>query len=154
MIVMAGQSDRPTARRWEQRTLAATRALAVVALASGLVVLSVQTALFEGRVGAALELAAIARVVVETQAGHVWLVRFGLLVLLAAFLLLRLSVARRCDGCPGSSSSMRAWRWQSSLWSPRSASRRPRATTRGCGRSRSASSPRRSRERPPRQRVP
>ncbi|PYM77313.1 MAG: hypothetical protein DME03_05505 [Candidatus Rokuibacteriota bacterium] len=97
MIVMAGQSDRPTARRWEQRTLAATRALAVVALASGLVVLSLQTALFEGRVAAALDLAAIARVVVETQAGHVWLVRFGLLVLLAAFLLLRLSVDRRVD---------------------------------------------------------
>src|SRR4029077_10470974 len=73
MIVMAGQSDRPTARGWEQRTSAPTRALALVALASGLVVLSVQTALFEGRAGAALDLAAIMRVVVETQAGHAWL---------------------------------------------------------------------------------
>ena len=97
MIVMAGQSDRPTARRWERRTLAATRALAVVALASGLVVLSAQTALFEGRAGAALDLAAIARVVVETQAGHVWLARFGLLVVLAAFLLLRLPADQRVD---------------------------------------------------------
>jgi putative copper export protein/mono/diheme cytochrome c family protein len=97
MIAMAGQSDRPTARRWERRTLAVMRALAVVALASGLVVLSVQTALFEGRPGAALDLAAIARVVVETQAGHVWLVRFGLLVVLAAFLLLRLPVDQRVD---------------------------------------------------------
>lgn len=97
MIVMAGQSDRPTARRWERRTLAATRALAVVALASGLVVLSAQTALFEGRAEAAFEAGAIARVVVETQAGHVWLVRFGFLVILAVFLALRLPVDQRVD---------------------------------------------------------
>src|SRR6185503_6039023 len=57
----------------------------------------VQTALFEGRAGAALDLGAIARVVVETQAGHVWLVRFGLLVVLAAFLLLPLPVDQRAD---------------------------------------------------------
>lgn len=97
MIAMAGQSDRPTARRWERRTLRATRALAVIALASGLVVLAVQTALFEGRAGAAVDLAAMARVVVETRAGHVWLVRFGLLVVLAVFLLLRLPVDQRVD---------------------------------------------------------
>src|SRR4029450_560455 len=64
MIAMAGQSDRPTARRWERRTLAVTRALAVVALGSGLVVLSVQTALFEGRPRAAPALCAIPRGVV------------------------------------------------------------------------------------------
>src|SRR5262245_60277949 len=97
MIVMAGQSGRPTPRRWDRRRLAVTRALAGVALASGLVVVSVQTALFEGRPGAALDLAAIARVVVETQAGHVWLVRFGLLVVLAVFLLVRLTVDERVD---------------------------------------------------------
>src|SRR5262249_1521421 len=97
MIVMAGQSDRPTARRWERRTLAVTRALAVVALASGLVALSVQTALFQDPPGAALALPPTARVVVETQAGHVWLVRFGLLVTLAVFLLVRLTVDERVD---------------------------------------------------------
>src|SRR5262249_59510207 len=86
MIVMAGQSDRPTARRWERRTLAVTRALAVVALASGLVVLSVQTALFEGRPRAALDLAPIARALVETQARHPWLLRFRLPLVLARFL--------------------------------------------------------------------
>src|SRR5438876_1199511 len=97
MIVIAGRSDRPTARRWEHRILSSARGLAVAALASGLVVLSVQTALFEGRAGAALELGAIARVLTETQTGHVWLVRFGCLVLLSTFLLLRLSVDRRVD---------------------------------------------------------
>jgi putative copper resistance protein D len=97
MIVIAGRSDRPTAQRWEHRILSSARGLAVAALASGLVVLGVQTALFEGRAGAALELGAIARVLAETQTGHVWLVRFGFLVLLSTFLLLRLSVDRRVD---------------------------------------------------------
>ena len=59
MIVIAGPSDRSTARRWEHRVLCSARGLAVAALASGLVVLGVQTALFEGRAGAALELGAI-----------------------------------------------------------------------------------------------
>jgi putative copper export protein/mono/diheme cytochrome c family protein/peroxiredoxin len=97
MIVIAGPSDRATARRWEHRVLSSARGLAVAALASGLVVLAVQTALFEGRAAAALEVGAIGRVLVETQTGRVWLVRFGLLVLLAVFLLLRLSVDRRAD---------------------------------------------------------
>jgi len=97
MIVIAGRSDRPTARRWEHRMLTGTRGLALAALASGLVVLGVQTALFEGRPAAAFEAGAIARVLVETQAGRVWLVRFGFLAVLAAFLLLRLSVERRAD---------------------------------------------------------
>ena len=97
MIVMAGRSDRPTARRWEDRVLAGARGLALLALASGLVVLAVQTALFEGRAGAALDRHAIARVLLETQAGHVWLVRFGFLAILATFLWLRLSVDRRAD---------------------------------------------------------
>jgi len=48
MIVIAGRSDRPTAQRWEHRILSSARGLAVAALASGLVVLGVQTALFEG----------------------------------------------------------------------------------------------------------
>ena len=34
---------------------------------------------------------------VETQAGHVWLVRAGFLVVLAAFLSMRVSVERRAD---------------------------------------------------------
>jgi len=97
MIVIAGPSNRSTARSWEQRILSSARGLAVVALASGLGVLGVQTALFEGRAAAALEVGAIGRVLVETQTGRVWLVRFGFLVLLAAFLLLRLSVDRRAD---------------------------------------------------------
>ena len=97
MIVIAGRSDRPTARHWEDRMVSSARRLTVAALASGLVVLGAQTALFEGRAAAAFDADAIARVLLETQTGHVWLVRFGFLVLLAAFLLLRLSIDRRAD---------------------------------------------------------
>src|SRR2546428_13072565 len=96
-IAIAGRSDRPTALRWEQRLLAWSRALALVALVSGLAQLGLQTALFEGRATAALEAPALARVLFETQVGRVWLVRHGVLVLLSAFLLLPLDVARRAD---------------------------------------------------------
>src|SRR5215470_15988090 len=79
MIVLAGRSDRATAQRWEQRVLASAWVWALVALASGVVVVGVQTALFEARAEAAFEPQALGRMLLETQAGHVWLVRAGLL---------------------------------------------------------------------------
>ncbi len=97
IVVIAGRSDRATAQRWERRVLAFAWGFAFVALASGLVVVGVQTALFEGRTAAAFEARAIARVLVETRAGHVWLVRAGFLAMLAAFLSVRMSVDRRAD---------------------------------------------------------
>ena len=97
MIVLAGRSDRATAQRWERRVLALAWVWALLALVSGLVVLGVQTALFEGRAGAAFDPRAIGRVLLETQGGRVWLVRAGLLTVLAAFLSLRVSVERRAD---------------------------------------------------------
>ena len=97
MIVIAGRSDRATAQRWERRVITFVWAFALVALASGIVVVSTQTALFEGRAAAALEPRAVGHVLVQTQAGHVWLVRAGFLALLAAFLSIRMSVERRAD---------------------------------------------------------
>src|SRR5439155_20299094 len=97
LIVLAGRSDRATVIRWEGRLLAWSSALAPAALASGLVQVALQTALLEGRTAAALEPSAIARVLLETQAGHVWLVRCGVVVLLATFLALRLDVKRHVD---------------------------------------------------------
>jgi len=97
MIVLAGRSDRATAQRWERRVLASACWLALVALASGVVVVGTQTALFEGRAAAAFDPRAIGQVLVQTQAGHVWLVRAGFLALLAAFLSIRMSVERRAD---------------------------------------------------------
>jgi putative copper export protein len=97
MVVLAGRSDRETAQRWERRVLAWAWVWALAALASGLVVLGMQTALFEGRAAAAFEPGALRRVLFETQAGRVWLVRAGFLAILAAFLSLRVSVERRID---------------------------------------------------------
>jgi len=97
MIVIAGRSDRMTAQSWERCQLTSAWVWALAALASGVVVVAAQTALFEGRADAAFEPRAIGRVLLETQAGHVWLVRAGFLALLAAFLSLRVSVERRAD---------------------------------------------------------
>jgi putative copper resistance protein D len=97
MIVIAGRSDRATAQRWERRVITFAWAFALVALASGIAVVSTQTALFEGRAAAALEPRAVGHVLVQTQAGHVWLVRAGFLALLAVFLSIRMSVERRAD---------------------------------------------------------
>jgi len=67
MILMAGRSDRPTARRWERHVLAWAWSCALAALAAGLVVIATQAALFEERPGAALDARSIARVLLETQ---------------------------------------------------------------------------------------
>src|SRR5256885_13525565 len=93
----AGRSDRPTAVRWESRVLPLARAVAVLTVAAGLAGLAAQTATLEGRAAAALEPAALARVLGETQSGHVWLVRQSLLLLLAAFLAVRWDVERGID---------------------------------------------------------
>src|SRR5205823_3505467 len=54
-LLLAGRSDRPTARRWESRVLALSRAVAVLTFAAGLAGLAAQTATLEGRAAAALE---------------------------------------------------------------------------------------------------
>src|SRR6266513_868374 len=79
------------------RVLALSCAVAVLTLAAGLAALAAQTATLEGRAAAALEPAALARVLGETQSGHVWLVRQSLLLLLAAFLAVRWDVERGID---------------------------------------------------------
>src|SRR5204863_243948 len=92
----------PTARAWQASVLMRARALLLMAIVFGLASLGWQTAVLEGRASAALDPAALLRVLLETQAGHVWLARHGLLILLAAcgllgtpygrLLLLKLSV--------------------------------------------------------------
>ena len=97
LLLLAGPTDRPTARRWEAWILIACHALVVGALLSGLVTVATQTATLEGRPGAALEPAALTRMLTQTQGGVVWLVRGGLLVLLGAFLALRAEIRDRAD---------------------------------------------------------
>jgi putative copper export protein/mono/diheme cytochrome c family protein len=97
IMLLAGRSDRPTARAWHARVVARSRILALLAIASGLGTLAIQTATLEGRSAAALELDALRRVALETEGGHVWLARQGLLVLLLAFLLGRAHLRSRAD---------------------------------------------------------
>jgi putative copper resistance protein D len=97
ILLVAGPSDRPTARAWFARVRAWSWAVALVAIASGLAGLAAQAALVEGRAAGALDLAALGRVAVETHGGRVWLVRQGLLALLLAFLSLRSHIRSRAD---------------------------------------------------------
>src|SRR5947207_9804333 len=78
ILLLAGPSDRPTACAWQREIARAARWLLVIAVLTGLGVLAHQTALLEGRAGAALEPRALARVATQTQAGPVWLVPLGL----------------------------------------------------------------------------
>jgi putative copper resistance protein D len=97
LLLLAGRSDRPTALAWEARVLRWSRRLVLVALASGLLVVGYQTALAEGRPMAFTEPASIFRLILDTQGGTVWLVRQGLLLLLGAFLAIRVDVTLRAD---------------------------------------------------------
>ena len=85
MLLLAGPSDRPTACVWQRGVSRAARWLLVIALLSGVDVLADQTALLEGRAGAALEPRALARVATQTQSGLVWLVRLGILLVAGFF---------------------------------------------------------------------
>jgi len=97
LLLLAGPTDRPTARRWESWILAACGAFVLVALLTALVAVAVQTAVLESRAHAALEPAALSRLLTQTQGGIVWLVRGGLLILLGAFLAIRAEIRDRAD---------------------------------------------------------
>lgn len=97
LLLIAGSSDRPTARRWESWVLTACRVLVLVALGTAIVTVAHHTAVLEERAVAALEPASLARMLTQTQGGMVWLARGGLLVLLAAFLAVRAEVRDRTD---------------------------------------------------------
>ena len=88
-LLLAGRSDRPTALAWEARMLRWARGLTGLLLVSGLAALAYQAAVVTGRAGAALDPVAWALLLGRSQFGTVWLVRHGLLLLLAALLLLR-----------------------------------------------------------------
>src|SRR5262245_32115648 len=92
MLLIAGRSERPTAHRWEGAVVAWARCLILLALASGFVALLARTAVFEGRAQAALEPRAVWHAVLDTRPGLVWLARHALLVVLGAFLAMRVNV--------------------------------------------------------------
>jgi putative copper export protein/mono/diheme cytochrome c family protein len=92
-MLLAGPSDRPTARRWTARMTGLARWLAAGVLTSGIAVLAHQAAVVAGR--ANLDPAIWLRLLAESQFGTVWLVRYGLLAVLAALLLLVLRQPER-----------------------------------------------------------
>jgi putative copper resistance protein D len=95
LLLLAGRPATCFMRRWERRVLYSARWLVVVALASGVTVLATQTGLFEGRPEAALEAGSIWHAMLDTRSGFLWMVRHGLLIVLAAFLFLGGDVAAR-----------------------------------------------------------
>jgi putative copper resistance protein D len=84
-------------RGWERRALNRARWLVIAALASGVVVMATQTAVFEGLPGAALDPRAVWHAMLNTQLGLFWMARHGLLIVLTAFLFLGGDVATRQD---------------------------------------------------------
>jgi putative copper export protein/mono/diheme cytochrome c family protein/peroxiredoxin len=86
ILLLAGPSEPPTARRWGLAVAAYSRLLLLVALGSGIAWLLARTAVFEGRPEAALEPRAVWRALLDTRPGIIWLARHGLLVVLGVFL--------------------------------------------------------------------
>ena len=102
LLLLAGRPATDFMRRWERRVLSGrdgSWSLRWLRVSSWL---GVQTALFEGRPEAALEARAIWHAMLDTRPGFIWMVRHGLLIVLAAFLLLGGDVTcpTELDRCP------------------------------------------------------
>lgn len=86
-------SGRPTTRvleEWQERLLRLTRWIALILLATGLGSLGYQAVVVTGISGlGALEPSGLSRLLTDTQFGVVWLLRHGLLLLLAGLILTR-----------------------------------------------------------------
>ncbi len=96
-VLTTGRSDRPTARAWESRVVTWAGGLGVLALVAGAVALAYQTAVLVGTPSAAFDRESVMRVLLDTRGGRIWLARHGLLLLLVAFLLVRVDVTRSLD---------------------------------------------------------
>jgi len=89
MSLLAGPSDKPTARQWQRRLARSTRWLAVLVLVSGVATLGWQVAVVTGRTGGAADGASWLRLLRSTHFGTVWLLRHAIFLLLAALVLFR-----------------------------------------------------------------
>jgi copper resistance protein D len=87
--LLAGRSERPTARAWGARTVSLARWLIAAALLSGIATLAYQVVVVSGRESALLDPAIWRRLLTQSRFGAVWLARHGLLVLLLALVVLR-----------------------------------------------------------------
>ncbi|MBI1728523.1 MAG: CopD family protein [Candidatus Rokubacteria bacterium] len=97
MSLLAGPSDKPTARQWQRRLARSSGWLAVLVLLSGVAVLGWQVTVVTGRADGAASGAAWLRLLGATQLGTVWLLRHAILLLLAALVLFRESDESRAD---------------------------------------------------------
>jgi putative copper resistance protein D len=97
MSLLAGPSNKPTARRWQSRLARTSGWLAVLVLLSGVAALGWQVTVVTGRGEAVTEAAAWLRLLGATQYGTVWLLHHAIVLLLAALVLLRESDATRAD---------------------------------------------------------
>ncbi len=107
MSLLAGPSDKPTARQWQRRLARSSGWLAVLALLSGVAVLGWQVTVVTGRADGAADGAAWLRLLGATQFGTVWLLRHAILLLLAALVLFRESDESPADWL--------AWRLEAGL---------------------------------------
>ena len=73
MSLLAGPSDKPTARRWQQRLARSTRWLAALLLVSGVAALGWQVTVVTGRADSAADGGAWLRLLGATHFGTVWL---------------------------------------------------------------------------------
>ncbi len=97
MSLLAGPSDKPTARRWQARLARASGWLAVLVLLSGVAALGWQVTVVTGRADAVADGSMWLRLLGATRYGTVWLVHHAIVLLLAALVLLRESDATRAD---------------------------------------------------------
>src|SRR5262245_1147890 len=95
--LLAGQTDRVTANAWAARTISAARWLVAIAIVSGIATLAYQVSVVSEAAGAWLDPSSWRRLLMHSHFGTVWLVRHGVLVLLAALLLLREREDSRLD---------------------------------------------------------
>src|SRR5262249_40512282 len=95
--LLAGQSDRVTATAWAARTMSVARWLVVIAIASGIATLAYQVSVVSEAPGAWPDPPSWRRLLMHSHFGTVWLIRHGVLVLLAALLLLHPREDSRLD---------------------------------------------------------
>ena len=104
--LLAGPSDRPTARAWAERVHRLARRVVVVLLLAGLGALAYQSAVVAGRAAALAEPVTWLQLLFHSHYGTVWMVRSALVLLLAALVLLREREASAADW----------WAWRVEAW--------------------------------------
>ena len=116
--LLAGRSNRPTALAWASRTRILTGWLIGAVAVSGLATLAYQSMIVAGRTEALLDPWVWLRLLMHSRFGTVWLIRHGLLLLLAALIILRErersaadTIAWRLESCMLSAAAAGAAAW-------------------------------------------